>query len=149
MPALSTIGLIAGAGMGAGKAAAGQARAGELTDLSAETARYSPWTGMDANAPLQQAQAQNTDVLGNMMQGGMSGAAFGQGVDANNIWNQIPKAELKMPEFKMPEAAPVGLQAPQLQEGQGMQGMADQYGMGLNPNRMNFAQGMRKPTLGF
>lgn len=42
--------------------------------LAAETARYSPWTGM------QPQQVQDADIFGNVMQGGLTGASFAQGL---------------------------------------------------------------------
>lgn len=115
MPAFSTLGLLGGAAMGAGKAAAGQARANKLTDLSAETARYSPWTGMDPNKALAAAESQDTDMFGNILGGGLSGASFGQSVDKlpPSMFDKLP--ELKMPEFQVPDASK--FEAPQVQSG--------------------------------
>lgn len=42
----------------------------------AETARWSPWTG------LQSKYVQDPSIFGGMLQGGMAGAAFGQGIGA-------------------------------------------------------------------
>lgn len=49
--------------------------------LAAETQRWSPWTGMQAQAP------QEADPLAGALQGGMAGAMLGQGManaDAQN-----------------------------------------------------------------
>lgn len=72
-----TIGLLGGAGLGALKGATiDRDRENRQRKLQAEIARYSPWSGMQAN-PGAIPQA---DILGSAMQGGMGGAMLGQGV---------------------------------------------------------------------
>lgn len=66
-----------GAGVGVGKNLLFDApRERKDRELAAATARYSPWTGM------QPQQVQRADMLGNAMQGGMTGAMLGQSMDA-------------------------------------------------------------------
>jgi hypothetical protein len=69
-----TIGLLAGAGTGLLKSELiDRPEAARQRKLQAEVARYSPWTGMQANTNLKGA-----NPLGSVMQGGMAGAQVGQ-----------------------------------------------------------------------
>lgn len=69
--------LLAGLGLaaGAGKSVLDQAAEKKQRQLQAETTRYSPWTGMQAEAP------KRTDWLGNMLQGGLGGGMMGMNID--------------------------------------------------------------------
>ena len=60
--------------MGVGKGLSDSSKANRQRKLAAETTRYSPWTGMQAQ-PVQEA-----DILGSTMQGAMTGGALGQGM---------------------------------------------------------------------
>lgn len=51
-----------------------KAKENRQRQLAAETQRYSPWTGMQAQA------IQNADPLGSAMQGGFTGFSLGQGM---------------------------------------------------------------------
>lgn len=65
------------AGLAAGGVKSGIEAGNEKKDrqLQAETTRYSPWTGMQAEAP------RRTDFLGNLLQGGLSGAMLGRNIN--------------------------------------------------------------------
>lgn len=77
-----TIGLLAGGGLGLGKGLLDQQREKKDRAAQAEIARWSPWTGMQAQ-PVQRA-----DMLGSVMQGGTSGAMMGQGVGNQQAYNK-------------------------------------------------------------
>lgn len=68
-----TIGLLAGAGMGVLKGMGDKKKEAADRKVAAETARWSPWTGM------QPEQVQRADMMGSAMQGGLAGGAMGQG----------------------------------------------------------------------
>ena len=67
-----TIGLLAGAGAGLLKGLLGRKQETRDRALAAETARWSPWTGMQPKMP------QRTDVMGNVISGGTTGLLLGQ-----------------------------------------------------------------------
>lgn len=74
-PLLGTLlGLGGGGILGLTKAAAAKKQA----QVQGATTRYSPWTGMQAPAP------DKVNMFGDMLQGGLSGAAFQQGLGANS-----------------------------------------------------------------
>lgn len=56
--------------------------------VQAETTRYSPWTGMQAAAP------KPTDYLGNTMQGAMTGATLGQGMETQAQQKKFQDAQM-------------------------------------------------------
>lgn len=51
-------------------------QANKQTQLAAETQRYSPWTGLTAQAPSQ------PNIFGSAIQGGLAGASLQGGMDA-------------------------------------------------------------------
>lgn len=51
--------------------------------LEAAKAKYGGWTGM------QPGQVKNPDLFGNMMAGGMSGMAMGQGMQNQDAYNEM------------------------------------------------------------
>lgn len=61
-----------GAGVGVGKGYLDQGRAARQRQTEAEIARWSPWTGIQAQRP------QEADILGSGLQGAFAGASFGQ-----------------------------------------------------------------------
>jgi len=67
-----TIGLLAGAGAGLLKGLHERKQEARDRALAAETARWSPWTGMQPKMP------QRTDVMGNVISGGTTGLLLGQ-----------------------------------------------------------------------
>lgn len=69
-----TIGLLAGTAMGLGKGFLDKENEDRQRKLAAETARWSPWTGMSPQLP------QSANVLGSTLQGAGTGAMFGQGL---------------------------------------------------------------------
>lgn len=64
--------ILAGAGVGAMRSMQQEQQAKQDRKREAEIARWSPWTGMQAQRPG------NPDYMGNLMQGGMTGAMMGQ-----------------------------------------------------------------------
>lgn len=62
-----------GAGVGLLKNQLGQGQQKKERMLAAQTAAYSPWTGMKAQNP-----APDTSAFNDALQGGMAGAQFGQ-----------------------------------------------------------------------
>lgn len=67
--------------------------------LAAETARYSPWTGM------QPGQIQEADPFGSALQFGTTGAMLGQGMDAmkgGSAWGGMPGGPYANPEDYSP-----------------------------------------------
>jgi hypothetical protein len=70
-------GLLIGMGAGALKSAVSDAPRYEAKKrLAAETTRYSPWTGMVGQMP------DAPDTFGSLMQGGLTGASFQQGLES-------------------------------------------------------------------
>lgn len=60
--------------------------------LAAETARYSPWTGMTPG-PIRRAGSEFGSVFGGGLQGGLGGLMFAQG--AKDLSSQAPAAGAK------------------------------------------------------
>lgn len=56
--------------------------------LAAETQRYSPWTGMQAQA------IEEADPLGSTMQFGMTGASLGQGMENQAFQKQLQDRQM-------------------------------------------------------
>ena len=75
-----TISMLAGTGLGILKGQKDRERENADRKVAAETARWSPWTGMQAQ-PVQRA-----DQMGSVMQGGLQGAAFGQGLEQRSAY---------------------------------------------------------------
>jgi hypothetical protein len=72
------------------KSAQKQAAKDKATQLAAETARYSPWTGMDAGAAAQRAQSmEGANFLGDVMGGGVAGALSGRSADDAGGWESM------------------------------------------------------------
>ncbi len=61
-----------GGGLGVGKYFMDKEKEDKQRVLAAETARWSPWTGMQAQMP------QQADLAGSVMQGAVTGAMMGQ-----------------------------------------------------------------------
>lgn len=79
-------GLAIGAGLGLLKSeTVDKDREERQRRLAAETQRYSPWTGLQAG-PIQE-----SDMLGNMLQYGGTGASMQQGVEQAAIDNELKK----------------------------------------------------------
>lgn len=76
LPALALGALIGGGVGGLKHFLVDKPQADKERQYQAETARWSPWTG------IQSKYVQNPSLFGGMLQGGMAGAAFGQGIDA-------------------------------------------------------------------
>lgn len=77
----------AGAIGGIAKSSAAQGAKDKATQLAAETARFSPWTHMNANSALSQAQGmQGANYLGDVAGGATSGMLQGE-----NIWEKMQK----------------------------------------------------------
>lgn len=76
-------------GLGALKGILDNARAGEQQKVQAATTKWSPWTGMKAEAP------KYGDILGGAMQGGLAGLMFNRvnpnllGDGGGNPWDGL------------------------------------------------------------
>lgn len=68
------IGALIGAGLGLLKGKGDKEQERRDRALAAETARWSPWTGMQAQMP------QNVSMAGEVLKGGATGAMMGQGM---------------------------------------------------------------------
>lgn len=66
------IGALAGAGLGFLKGTSAKKQEARDRALAAETARWSPWTGMQPTMP------QRTDVMGDVISAGTTGMLLGQ-----------------------------------------------------------------------
>lgn len=60
--------------------------------MQAEIARYSPWSGMQANPGA----ISEADPFGSALQGGMTGAAFGQNMDSAAAADKTAAANAKL-----------------------------------------------------
>lgn len=74
-----TLALIGGGLFGVGKSVADSAGRESDKKVQAETTRFSPWTGMKAEAP------RKVDAFGNILKGGLSGATIAN-AGANAGW---------------------------------------------------------------
>ncbi len=81
MPAFPLFGLLAGMGLGLAKTGVEAAySAPRSRKLAAETQRYSPWTGLQAQP------VERVDPFGNLMQGAVAGAGMQQAAQrAENV----------------------------------------------------------------
>lgn len=145
---LSALGALAGAAGGAAKAAGQQGAKDKATQLAAETARYSPWTHMDAGAAAQRAQSMPGggigETLGNVVGGASGGGQFGKSLDsaAPNLFGSATAA----PAMGGPMVAPgMGAQAAQAFDPNRVAQMASSQGYGSAPTW----QGMKKPAFTF
>lgn len=97
----TTAGLIGagiGAASGAAKSAAAQGAKDKSLQLAAETARYSPWTKMDAGAATQQAMSQpGANFFGDMVQGGFGGGMTGKNISQSDAWNDLLMKKAQLP----------------------------------------------------
>lgn len=80
--------ILIGGGLGLAKYALDKGREGRQRKLQAETTRFSPWTGMQAEAP------QEANVLGSVMQGATAGAMFGQQNPLEAVKNAASEASI-------------------------------------------------------
>lgn len=93
LPLLAAAGI--GAALGAIKHAAVDApRMARQNKLATETTRYSPWTGLIAKQPDEES------LFGNMFQGGLTGAAFNQGLGSaapagGSSWADLAKFDIQ------------------------------------------------------
>ena len=78
-----TIGLLAGSALGFLRGEEGKRNEKAERKYNAQVIRYSPWTGMRPD-PVQRA-----DATGTMMQGALSGAMLGQGIETANAQNAL------------------------------------------------------------
>lgn len=76
-----TISLIAGTALGAGKGILDQQQEGRDRKAAAEVMKWSPWTGMQTPGITK------ANVLGSTMQGAGTGAALGQGIEGQGMYN--------------------------------------------------------------
>lgn len=77
-----------GAVGGAAKSGANQSKKDKALQLAAETARYSPWTHMNANQAIGQAQGmEGANYLGDVTGGGFAGGLTGSNVDS--AWSKM------------------------------------------------------------
>lgn len=67
-----------GAGLGGVKSIGDAKRRSRAQDLQAMTARYSPWTGINPTS----IDVPQVNTIGNIMQGGVSGAMLGKNISA-------------------------------------------------------------------
>lgn len=80
------LGMLIGAGTGVAKSALVDAPEEKANrTLASSTQRYSPWTGLKADA------VKRADPLGSALQGGVAGAQFGQGVQAHQEATDLQK----------------------------------------------------------
>lgn len=81
--------MLAGAGIGLLKSEVfDRPKSERERKMAAETMRYSPWTGMTPQ-PVKEA-----DPMGSALQGGMTGAMFGQNMQTANNQNALMKAQM-------------------------------------------------------
>lgn len=77
------IGLGAGTALGIGKHfLIDKPAADRKRKVAAEQTRWSPWTGMGLGDP-----GEEPNLMANVMQGGLSGASFGQGMQNSGAYN--------------------------------------------------------------
>lgn len=100
-----TIGILAGAGMGLVKGMSDKDRERKDRRVAAETAMWSPWTGMQPD------KVQSADVMGSTMQGGLAGASVGQSVARNDAYSDY-LSKISPQEATAPAAGLVGPPAP-------------------------------------
>lgn len=74
--------------LGAAKGISDQKTEARQRAAQAETTRYSPWTGMQAQAP------QEANIGGDVMQGAVTGMGLGQGMDSADSANEFQKQQL-------------------------------------------------------
>lgn len=121
--------MVAGLGVGAAKSGMDAEKAERQRKVQAATTRYSPWTGMQGQAP------EEANVAGNMLQGGMTGAGLAQNASALESQKALQGAQVN---YLNSQAMVPGMQ-------QGMQALpANQMGP-PNPAVMN-APRMNYPT---
>lgn len=79
------LGALIGAGLGGVKHfASDNPRYEGQKKVQSETTRWSPWTGMQAKEP------EMPNFMGSLMQGGMAGASFGQGIGGAATPDNLP-----------------------------------------------------------
>lgn len=80
-------GALAGGALGLYKGMLDQQREGKDRQIAATTARYSPWTGMKPQ------EVQRASMMGDVMQGGATGAALGQGLSNQQSQQKLVDAQ--------------------------------------------------------
>jgi uncharacterized protein YfiM (DUF2279 family) len=86
--------------------------------LAAQTALYSPWTGMKPN------EVQESDMFGNAMQGATSGAMLSQGQQQADMQQQM--LDMKKKQMEMMQSQAMGVN-PNLYSGQAPAGAQMSY----------------------
>lgn len=106
-----------GALLGAAKGSQDEANARKAHNLNSEKIRYSPWTRINPD-PVKEG-----DMFGSMMQGGLAGAALGQGISnmADPVAAAAAPAQAYIPGQGMgmmaESASPWGALSPMFQNG--------------------------------
>lgn len=90
-PALVAAGMaVAGGVAGAAKSKAKADQKNQALQGAAEMSRYSPWTKMNAGQAIQNAQSmEGANYVGDIIQGGTSGAMTGANMGAADSWNSM------------------------------------------------------------
>lgn len=111
--------LAAGAALGLAKnALVDKPKEDRQRALAAQTALYSPWTGMKPN------EVQESDAFGNALQGATSGAMFAQG--QQNADMQKEMLDMKKKQMMMQQSQGMGVN-PNLYSGQAPAGSQMSY----------------------
>lgn len=122
-----TLSLLAGGGLGLAKGfLVDMPAADRQRKVAATEARYSPWTG------IQPQQVQEANPMGSAMQGGMTGAMVGQGIQQTNNMNSLMASQKGL----------MDAQTAALQGGQGSAALAAQGPTYLtSPGAVQYAPG--------
>lgn len=99
-PALVAAGMaVAGGVAGAAKSKAKADQKNQALQGAAEMSRYSPWTKMNAGQAIQNAQSmEGANYVGDIIQGGTSGAMTGANMGAADSWNSMLKQKMMGPQ---------------------------------------------------
>lgn len=95
-PAVMAAMAVAGGVAGAAKSKAKADQKNQALQGAAEMSRYSPWTKMNAGQAIQNAQSmEGSNYLGDIIQGGTSGAMTGANINSANSWNDMMMEKMK------------------------------------------------------
>lgn len=108
---------IMAAASGAKAATSDKAKADAERRYQTETARWSPWTG------LQSKMVADPSVTNALLQGGISGFSFGQGLENDKIAAALQQAELEA----IKGGAPVVMESPEPRRGSGWSSLTRGY----------------------